>query len=548
MRMESFRIRKFRNIQDSGEVRLDDRLTCIVGKNQSGKTALLQALHRFNPRDAIPYRIQREWPRGERRTRDEDQVVCEVAFGLEDEEKAELARLASVPVAGDRVTVTRSYRGRFECAIAEHPDLFPTRAQRGPLDQACASLPAVPADAGNAFREAAAACADEVRRLAVEGRFSGLIDLAARHDQRLRSAFSANGQPSHHQAERAFLDEYLTWLGRLPDAVEAIPARQRQAHEHIVSWMPRFIYMGQYLEFSGAADLDQLKRRRDTRSLLPQDETILMILSLAGAKLDDLVARGSGDDLDEMQERQLDLDDAARTISKAVAGRWGQRPYEIEFRIDRQMFLVSIKEEGKDAGLIPLEDQSSGFRWFFSFDLRFLHDSDGSFEGCVLLLDEPGIHLHPGAQGDLLKRLDAYAEKNTLVYTTHLPFLIDLREPRRIRIMSEARGGAAVPGALNKASHDEKLTLQAALGMRVAQNYLTAPRNLVVESAADAWIVGELSSLFERSGKPALPEEVRITPASGASDAIYLATFMIGQDLQVVTLFDSNPEGRRNEE
>jgi hypothetical protein len=43
VRVESFRVRKFRNIQDSGEVRLDDRLTCLVGKNQSGKTALLEA-------------------------------------------------------------------------------------------------------------------------------------------------------------------------------------------------------------------------------------------------------------------------------------------------------------------------------------------------------------------------------------------------------------------------------------------------------------------------------------------------------------------------
>ena len=30
----SFRVRKYRNIQDSGEVELLDRLTCIVGKNQ----------------------------------------------------------------------------------------------------------------------------------------------------------------------------------------------------------------------------------------------------------------------------------------------------------------------------------------------------------------------------------------------------------------------------------------------------------------------------------------------------------------------------------
>ena len=82
MDIVSFRVRKYRNIQDSGEVELLDRLTCIVGKNQAGKTALLQALHRFNPRDADPYVLSREWPRGHRLERDLNEIVCEVKFGM----------------------------------------------------------------------------------------------------------------------------------------------------------------------------------------------------------------------------------------------------------------------------------------------------------------------------------------------------------------------------------------------------------------------------------------------------------------------------------
>ena len=63
----------------------------------------------------------------------------------------------------------------------------------------------------------------------------------------------------------------------------------------------------------------------------------------------------------------------------------------------------------KNIGMLPLEEQSRGFQWFFSFDLRFMHDSAGTFSGCVLLLDEPGMHLHPGGQDDLLQRFDEYA-------------------------------------------------------------------------------------------------------------------------------------------
>jgi AAA15 family ATPase/GTPase len=41
MQLTAFRIFKYRNIEDSGLLKLADRLTCIVGKNQSGKTNLL---------------------------------------------------------------------------------------------------------------------------------------------------------------------------------------------------------------------------------------------------------------------------------------------------------------------------------------------------------------------------------------------------------------------------------------------------------------------------------------------------------------------------
>ena len=48
MRLNTVQIREFRSIQDSTEVEIGD-VTCLVGKNESGKTAVLQALYRLNP-------------------------------------------------------------------------------------------------------------------------------------------------------------------------------------------------------------------------------------------------------------------------------------------------------------------------------------------------------------------------------------------------------------------------------------------------------------------------------------------------------------------
>lgn len=48
MKLKKVRIRNFQSIQDSNEFEIGD-VTCLVGKNESGKTALLKALYRLNP-------------------------------------------------------------------------------------------------------------------------------------------------------------------------------------------------------------------------------------------------------------------------------------------------------------------------------------------------------------------------------------------------------------------------------------------------------------------------------------------------------------------
>ena len=56
---KEFKIQNYRNIGDSGWIPLET-VTALVGRNESGKTALLKALHKFNPATPQPYVPQRE--------------------------------------------------------------------------------------------------------------------------------------------------------------------------------------------------------------------------------------------------------------------------------------------------------------------------------------------------------------------------------------------------------------------------------------------------------------------------------------------------------
>ena len=73
-----FRVLNFRNIDDSGWIPLE-KVTCFVGRNESGKTTLLKALHKFNPAEPEPYEPQRDCFTAEYRD-DREWPVCKVEF------------------------------------------------------------------------------------------------------------------------------------------------------------------------------------------------------------------------------------------------------------------------------------------------------------------------------------------------------------------------------------------------------------------------------------------------------------------------------------
>jgi recombinational DNA repair ATPase RecF len=52
MKLESFRVRNFRSVFDSGVI-TTEKLTAILGRNESGKTNLLLALKSLNPAEGF---------------------------------------------------------------------------------------------------------------------------------------------------------------------------------------------------------------------------------------------------------------------------------------------------------------------------------------------------------------------------------------------------------------------------------------------------------------------------------------------------------------
>ena len=118
-------VRKFRSIENSGTVRFEPDVTCLVGKNESGKTAFLEALHQANPFAGTGRGFDelRDYPR-RLRGRDRAQIAgttpISATFELDDADLEAVARQVGPDALGDKeLTVERAYSGHRRLLVGD---------------------------------------------------------------------------------------------------------------------------------------------------------------------------------------------------------------------------------------------------------------------------------------------------------------------------------------------------------------------------------------------------------------------------------------------
>ena len=536
MKLTEFKIENYRSVLDSGWVKVDD-IAVIVGKNESGKTSLLRALSKFNPYDESGYNIDREWPRGHRKEKSIDKTVatCRFAFSPEEIEKLEKAHETAKGIQS--VEIRRSYKGEYfytfqpKAPAWEHEVSWVIDLVNGRL---ATLLPGFSDHFKPQFEKA-------LGEFVIAARKAGACTYVVEKMPEFKSRLPQFIQPNnpHQQQDLGHLAKLNAALEQIVTEVQRTPLMLVTDVVHEL--LPTFVYMDDYKAFAGSAQLDKVQERRNAKKATGADETIALIMNMAGLDLDEEVKKGNAAD---REQRILDMNDASRTLTLLIADRWSQKKYEVMFQTDGQHLIVFVKDSDGSA-LVPLDERSKGFQWFFSFDMTFMRETDGKFSNAIILLDEPGLHLHASAQRDLMKRMTAYAKTNQLIYTTHLPFMIDFTRLDNIYVAEEAKpGDTKVHHNWATADKDARFTLQAALGLSWSQSLFVGQYNLIVEGVTDFWFLSTVSEMLRQAGKAGLDEQFVIMPAGGASKVAYVGTILHGQQLNVCVLLDSDSEGK----
>ena len=523
MKLNEFRARNFRSVNDSGSIRVSER-TALVGRNESGKTNLLLALHSLKTAKGIEaLKSVKDFPR-ERKLAEcsNDTPVVETTWTLTAEEHAELSKLWTRGSGAKSVTIGRNYAAsrwvrfdgvkpvKFDPKVVEANAAKLSACQNAEIQKTAATL--APADDPAGWAPSAVTAVKTIRRVA--------------------------------EASKVELNGGETALAEIESAAAAI-VRDEEQHAAARNWavarMPVFMYLDDYPDLDGHMDIQALVTRRSQNRRESGDENFMKLLKVAGLELDEIHRLLTEDH----EKRQQLANRAGAVITKKLREIWKDRPLKVRFNLDGQHFDTMISDPNATYDVeVNLNERSRGLQWFFAFYITFAADTDGGpAENAILLLDEPGMYLHAVAQRDLLNHF-AKDFKNQIVYTTHSPFMVpvdDLGSVRTVNITQE--NGTAVS---NEPTGDTStlFPLQAALGYGVAQTLFLGKKYLLVEGVTDFWYLNAIGEHLRDLGKQSLPEDAVITPCGGAGKVTYMVSLLSSHRLPVTVLLDADQQAR----
>jgi predicted ATPase len=553
MFLKKVRVTKYRSIRDSGWFDVEEGKTILIGPNEAGKTALLEAIQRINPpvgtRGFDPLR---DYPRSDfdeinsGSVRPGDVTVVEGHFGLDPEDKEALEpEFRDCEYAFGRKLDNNSWHKLIG---------GPPGARFGDIKKDLARLCAhidgrVPPPAEN--------------ELAPEPPSAGLTAIT----QNWQDDYDVIGQPAHMlkaALERIFprIEEgNETEEKRYDELLKLIAMNDRRA---TALWilgqrLPLFIRFRDFFRVKPLIHLEHLALRTE-RNLVDDDyydygnKCLLKLLGFTARELSNLgkIDNPQLDDAgalqayrDQLDRRSYQLNSASVRLTEELRATWvpdSKRDEAERLRIvaDGQYLKVIVED---DVGVeIELDQRSEGFQWLVSFFIVFFAESADKHKNAILLLDEPGLSLHALKQREFRTTISRLAEANQTLYTTHSPFLVGPDELNLVRVveMTDRAVGTKVHTNITAEDPVALLPLQEALGYDLAQSLFAQQRNLVLESLTDYWYLDAVAQLLRDANIVDLSDKISLMPASGTGKVVYYATILHAHKLKVAALLDSD--------
>ena len=421
MRLRKFRVRAFRCIHDSGEIKVGD-LAAFIGRNESGKTAILQSLTLLN----------------------KDETVSEL--DLCDEMSEELKSEINLAEGEFELSAseTQMIKEKFP-NISEIKKIRIFRTNKNPntqYDFGSINISEEENKALNSWENFAENILSFIEtipnhiRIRLDTKFfEGLPPKSKDVFQREMSEFSNNIHVLAAE-EQQVISEWEKVSEKFEDSFDRllVGTTERTALENFIenNLHPRFVYFSDYKKIYGNINLNEyVKEWRGQKAEgieyveeFDKAETVKNLFYLAELDIDKLEEyKNSPSKLIKL------LNAASNRLTTRLNPAWKGDPIHVDLRYNpgniMSVVISDIHSDGTVTNSGLLNRRAEGFKWTFSFIVNFAAETQrAELQEAILLLDEPARNLHPTQQrgiSDLLKNL---AGSNQVLYATHSPFMI----------------------------------------------------------------------------------------------------------------------------
>lgn len=526
MKLITVEIDHFKHVLNSGEVKIEPDITCLVGQNESGKSTFLEALRRLKPaQGAVEFDSPKHYPawlekRHRRQAKSEgkdldDKTPIKAVFELESSDISHVELFFGKGVlTSNEFTLWKTYANEFRATVS----VDEKQAITNMLDL-----------------------------LKVDAELSKLRDSQSFEELRAMLGKHSADEGISESASEMVVAVQKRIAEQLPEEIDF----SRKVSGHLVTKVPKFFYYSEYSSLPSKVAIRTLLDA-DPDTLDENDQTALALLQLAEFEKDHLLDT-------DYETRKRELENVANELTQDVLQYWSTNK-NLRVLIDLTLQTQNVPNgrstvvdelqvrmhDDQHMLSLPFDERSSGFRWFFSFLTAF---SRYEFDDTpvIILLDEPALGLHARAQKDFLRFIEERLSKRCqVIYTTHSPFMIEPSKLERTRLV-EDKGqelGSVTTSEVLTTNSDTLFPLQAALGYDIAQHLFIAKDNLVVEGPSDLIFMDAISGHLKANGREGLDERWAVMPLGGA-DVIPAFVALLGNHLDVTVVVDSRKEGHQ---
>lgn len=519
MKLTKVQVQNYRSVEDSEQFEIGD-LTCLVGKNEAGKTAMLSAMRGLKPSQPFEFDEPNDYPRRFSNQFDErhEDGTAEVIRTWWRLEAADLAAVEKRFGAG--VLRGNSFQAHFGFRYEDDKRVWEIDVDSVKALENMLIKHALDATERNVLHGVG-------NGPEAEKALSGLADRTAKHEALLQDIKECR-------------DSNFT-MG----VIDILSVRQ-----------PKFFFTSHFERMSGTVSIQKLQQDKQNKTVSVGDQIFLAFLEYAGTTLEELM------ETDRRETLKAKCEAASNGITEEIFQFWSQNnALEVVITIDSgrakdpepfntgTVAEIRIKNNNHKSTL-PLSERSAGFVWFFSFLAQFkeLKKTPGN-GNAIILLDEPGLTLHGKAQGDLLRYIvERLLPDHQVIFTTHSPFMVPMDRLADVRIVEDVVidkfgkrpevKGTKVRSDVLEVSDDTLFPLQGALGYEVTQSLFIGANTWLVEGPSDILYLQVLSQALTKRRRVGIDSKWTLCPSGGIDRIAPFVRMFGGHRINMAVLSD----------